>query len=87
MVCCSSLWSEASGGEMPFVVTLPTFAVTAVYHGRVDYGGRTVPEIFDEAAKFARTDYIGALIQGDALPDAEKARIAQELSKRIGLDR
>jgi carboxypeptidase C (cathepsin A) len=70
---------------MPFVVTLPTFAVTAAYHGRVDSGGRTVPEIFDEAAKFARTDYIGALIQGDALPDAEKARIAQELSKRIGL--
>lgn len=80
-----SLVARPVGGEMPFVVTLPTFAVTAAYHGRADSGGRTVPEIFDEAAKFARSDYVGALIQGDGLPDAEKTRIAQELSKRIGL--
>ena len=48
-----SLVARPAGGEMPFVVTLPTFAVTAAYHGRVDSGGRTVPEIFAEAAKFA----------------------------------
>src|SRR5690606_6040551 len=38
-----------------------------------------------EAMQFARTDYISALIQGDSLPAAEKVRVAQELSKRIGL--
>ncbi|MFB3828126.1 MAG: hypothetical protein ACE15B_15255 [Bryobacteraceae bacterium] len=80
-----SLAARLAGSEMPFVTTFPTFAVAAAFHGKVDAGGRSASEIFDEAAKFARTEYIGALIQGDALPAAEKTRIAQEMAKRIGL--
>jgi carboxypeptidase C (cathepsin A) len=79
-----SLVARPTGPEMPYVVTLPTFAVTAAFHGKVDPAGRSVSEIFEEAATFARTDYIGALIQGDALPAAEKTRIAQELSNASG---
>lgn len=80
-----SLVAVPAGGEMPYVATLPTFAVTAAYYGKTDAGGRPVAKIFDEAARFARTEYIGALIQGDALPAAEKSRIAQEVSRRLGL--
>lgn len=80
-----SLVGGRDGPEITQVSTFPTFAVTAVYHGVVDGGGRPVPEIFADAAKFARTDYIGALIQGTALPADEKARVAQEMSRRIGL--
>ncbi len=42
-------------------------------------------QIFAEAVQFARSEYIAALIKGDSLPLAEKARIAKELEKRIGL--
>lgn len=80
-----ALVSGVEGPDLPFVMTLPTFAAAAVYHGKVDAAGRTPEQVFDEAATFARTDYALALLQGDRLPAAEKARIAQEVAKRTGL--
>ncbi|MFC4308753.1 S10 family peptidase [Steroidobacter flavus] len=80
-----SMTGGPEGPDMPYVITLPTFAATAAFHGKVDAQGRTPAQIFAEAVQFARSEYIAALIQGDSLPPAEKARIAQELSKRIGL--
>lgn len=80
-----SMTGGPDGPDMPFVITLPTFAATAAFHGKAEAGGRTPAQIFAEAVQFARTEYISALIQGDSLPPAEKARIAGELSKRIGL--
>ncbi|WP_331153755.1 S10 family peptidase [Steroidobacter sp.] len=80
-----SMTGGPDGPDMPYVITLPTFAVTAAFHGKTDAQGRSPAQIFAETVQFARTDYIAALIQGDSLPAAEKSRIAQELSRRIGL--
>lgn len=80
-----SMTGGPDGPDMPYMITLPTFAATAAYHGKTDAAGRSPQEIFAEAMQFARTDYISALIQGESLPAAEKVRVAQELSKRIGL--
>jgi carboxypeptidase C (cathepsin A) len=80
-----ALVSGVEGPDLPFVMTLPTFAAAAVYHGKVDAAGRTPEQVFDEAATFARTDYALALLQGDRLPAADKARIAREVAKRTGL--
>jgi carboxypeptidase C (cathepsin A) len=80
-----SMTGGPEGPDMPYVITLPTFAATAAFHGKADAHGRTPAQIFADAVQFARTNYIAALIQGDSLPLAEKARIAQELAKRIGL--
>jgi carboxypeptidase C (cathepsin A) len=76
---------DLSGREMPFVASLPTFATTAWYYDRVPRAGRTVQQVFDQAAEFARTEYVSALIRGGSLPASERARIARKMSSLIGL--
>jgi carboxypeptidase C (cathepsin A) len=80
-----SLVGGPQGPDLPYVMTLPTFAATAAYHGQVDAAGRTPQQIFDEAAAFARGDYISALIQGSSVSAQEKARVAAKLSALIGV--
>jgi carboxypeptidase C (cathepsin A) len=80
-----SMTGEPAGPDLPFVMLLPTYAATAAFHGKVDPAGRSPGEIFDEALHFAQRDYVTALLQGESLPPAEKARVAAEMSKRIGL--
>jgi carboxypeptidase C (cathepsin A) len=75
-----------SGGRLiPYVTALPTMAAGAWYYRKIDRGGRTVEQVFDQAVKFARTDYLEALIRGSSLPAADRTRIAQRMSQLIGL--
>ncbi len=67
------------------VVMYPSFATTAAFHGKADSHGRTPQQIFEDAARFARTEYVTALIQGDALPPEDKQRMAEKMSDMIGL--
>ncbi|MGE0812736.1 MAG: peptidase S10 [Vicinamibacterales bacterium] len=64
---------------------VPTYAVTAAFHGVVDARGRTPQAIFDDALAFARGPYLTAVKQGPSRSAVETARIAGELSARIGL--
>lgn len=80
-----SMTGRPEGPNLPLALLFPTFAATAAYHGKVEASGRTPREIFDEAATFATTEYLAALEKGDALPAEEKARVAAEMAKRIGL--
>ena len=77
--------AESGGREMPYVVSLPTMAAGAWRHGKIDRAGRSVDQVFDEAVRFARTDYVSALIQGSSLPPAEKRRIAERMAALVGL--
>lgn len=80
-----ALVGSAPGHEMPYVSSLPTMAAGAWFHDRIDRGGRSVEQVYREAVEFARTDYVSALIQGSSLPDAERRRVAEHMSKLIGL--
>lgn len=80
-----ALVGNPSGLEMPYVTTLPTFATTAWYHKKVDRAGRSVQQMHDEAVEFARTTYVNALIRGASLPEAEKRKVAVQMSALIGL--
>ncbi|MEZ5293244.1 MAG: hypothetical protein R2745_19335 [Vicinamibacterales bacterium] len=64
---------------------VPTYAVTAAFHGMVDPRGRTPHAIFDDAVAFARGRYLAALKLGASRTTVETARVADELSARIGL--
>src|SRR6185437_5371457 len=75
----------SEGRLIPYVTALPTMAAGAWYHRRIDRGGRTAQQVFDATERFARTDYLEALIQGSSLPAGDRARIAQRLSQLIGL--
>jgi carboxypeptidase C (cathepsin A) len=69
-----------------YVTYLPSMAATARYHGRA--GAGTELEAFvQDARDFAVGDYLPALFRGSALEEAERTRIATELSRFTGLDR
>lgn len=80
-----SMMADSENPDLPYVLEFPTFAAVAAFHGKVDAAGRTPDDIFREALEFARDEYLPALIQGGALPDEEKARLAGEMARRIGL--
>ena len=73
------------GIDMPYVVALPTYAATAWYFKKVANRPADLRAYLDQVEHFATTDYLQALVKGNALPDAERQRIAQQLSAYTGL--
>ena len=83
----ASAASPSVGNDMPHILDLPTMAVAAWTQGRADKtrNGTTAAAVFDTAARFALGDYALALLQGSALADAQRRRIAERLSELIGI--
>lgn len=77
----------ADGNDLPYWLFLPTYAATAWYHGALDDAQQQRPlrEFLDEVERFARTDYLTALARGADLPEGERARISDQLSRYTGL--
>jgi len=73
------------GIDMPYVVALPTYAATAWYFNKLGNRPADLQAFLAGVEQFATTDYMAALLKGDALPDAEKQRMAQQLSAYTGL--
>jgi carboxypeptidase C (cathepsin A) len=71
--------------DQQFVFTLPSMAAAAYAHGKVEVAGRSVEQVFEEARAFAQSDYVVALQQGAELTAAERDRMADRISKLIGL--
>ena len=71
----------------PYIGFLPTYTATAWYHHRLpaDLQGKSLAEVSAAARAFAGGDYTLALARGDALPAAEKQRVANELGRFTGL--
>lgn len=80
-----ALVPDIKGGPLASMAALPSYAATAWSHDRIDRTGRSVEQVYDEAVRFARTDYVSALIQGGALPPADRTAMAQRLSAMTGL--
>lgn len=76
---------DTNGPIISDVSLLPTLAAVAWYHEAIDRKGRSVDAYFDEARRFAETDYAQALVAGASLPPAERKRIATRVSDLIGL--
>jgi len=73
------------GIDMPYIVSLPTYAATAWYHNRIANRPADLRAFLDQVENFATGEYAHALMEGDALPDAERQRIAGQLSAYTGL--
>jgi carboxypeptidase C (cathepsin A) len=69
---------------MPYIVSLPTYAATAYHFNKVQWSAG-LPALLAQVENFATGDYAAALLKGDDLPDAERQRIAQQLSAYTGL--
>lgn len=79
--------SFAVGNDTPYWLFLPTYAATAWYHGRLDEAmlRRPLEEFLDEVKRWASTEYVVALAQGDGLSSDGRALIRQRLSRYTGL--
>ena len=75
----------AGSSDNEYVFSLPTMAVAAWHHEKVDRRGLTAEQYYAEASDFAERDYLAALHQGSALPDADRRRIAARMAQFIGL--
>jgi uncharacterized protein (DUF885 family) len=73
------------GNNLPYVFRLPSMAATAVYHGVVAAGDRSLAAVFEDGAAFAQSDYAAALYRGSALPADDKQALADRLAALAGL--
>lgn len=74
-----------SGHDMPFVLSFPTFAAAAAYHGKGRYAGQEAQKVFADSVAFARGPYLSALMEGDELSASQRDAIAREVAERLGL--
>ncbi len=72
-------------GPLAIAGDLPTYTMTALYHGKIDRNGRTDAAIADEAYKFAMREYLGVLSTIQDLSPAERADWAKKLQSRTGI--
>jgi len=76
----------APGNDLPYELFLPTYTAAAFYHGKLKGElAKDLPRTLARAEEFVMKDYTLALMAGDALPGAERQRIAAELAAFTGL--
>jgi len=77
------------GNDLTFATHLPALAASAYYHHKLPDQAqwKTREALLREVEKFASSDYLVALFQGDRLPKADKERIAEQMHRYIGLSK
>jgi carboxypeptidase C (cathepsin A) len=80
----SSMLQEMNG-PVGTAANLPTQAMVALYHGKVDRAGRTDAQVAEAAYKFAMREYLGALATIQDLTPAERATWAAKLQGWTGI--
>lgn len=73
------------GVDLPYIVSLPTYAATAWYHRRSAERPDDLKAYLAEVERFATTDYALALAEGYLLAPERRQAIAQKLSAYTGL--
>lgn len=73
--------------DLPYALFLPGYAATAWYHRRLAPALQQLPleQLLAEVEAFALGAYASALLQGDRLAAAERARIARRVAAYCGL--
>ncbi|MBV8070580.1 MAG: peptidase S10 [Acidobacteriaceae bacterium] len=80
--------SFAPGNDLPYVLYLPTYAMIAAYHHKLAPELTKDPDALrKEVERWASTDYLLALQQGDSLPAGEKNSVAEHLARYTGLSK
>jgi len=70
---------------MRALTRLPDVAANAWYHGKIDNQHQSVQEAVDKAIRFARSEYVAALLEGNKLDDARRQGIAERLAELTGI--
>lgn len=73
------------GVELPYELSLPTFAATAWYHHKLPGEPRALPPLLAEVEAFTLGEYATALAAGSALDPLRRDAIAAKLHEYTGL--
>jgi len=72
--------------DLPCALFLPTYAATAMYHGKLDESLRANQEkSLEEIRSWALNDYLTYLAKGHVASDAEHKAVTEKLSRYTGL--
>ncbi|MFO1465931.1 MAG: hypothetical protein U1F35_05755 [Steroidobacteraceae bacterium] len=77
--------SISEGSDLLSMFELPSMAVAALAHGKVDARGRTAGEVYEEARSFAQGQLLPALAPGAELDPGVRDRLAERMSQLIGI--
>ncbi|HVA58755.1 MAG: hypothetical protein WBQ26_11710 [Gemmatimonadaceae bacterium] len=75
------------GNDEPYVLYLPSYAAVAWYHNALPTKPAQLRPFLKEVEQFATHDYATALLQGDNLSAADRAKILDKLHEYTGLSR
>lgn len=78
--------SQRIDNMIAYAANLPALAAIAVYHGKADTSGRPMNRFIDDVYAWGMSDYLAALVQGQALPPPQRRQIAAELERLTGID-
>ena len=75
------------GNELPFVVYIPSYAMTARFHKKLSRRLQQMIEsaFIKEVRDFTENEYLVALHKGDAMSKSEQLKVDEKLSEYIGL--
>ena len=75
------------GNELPFVVYVPSYAMTARYHGKLAsrYQKMEAQQFLNEVRAFTEDEYLPALHKGSALSARQQKNVAEKLAAYIGV--
>jgi len=75
------------GNDLPYVVYVPSYAVTARFHGLLASRYQDMDEqaFIREVTAFTQDEYLPALHKGNTLADTERSKIARKLAGYIGV--
>ncbi|MGH8274092.1 MAG: S10 family peptidase [Gammaproteobacteria bacterium] len=74
-----------SGMPLTYELALPTYTATAWYHHKLPNQPKELQPLLKKVEHFAMHDYADALNAGNALPQAQKQQIAEQLHQYTGL--
>ena len=77
--------ARSAGLDNEYITDLPSFAAIAYYHNKVQNKPADILAFVQQAREFASGPYAEALYAGNALSDADKDKIATQLSSFTGL--
>ena len=80
-----AIFAELPGNDRPYSVYLPGYAAVAWYHHALPQQPPALEPFLAEVRAYALGPYTQALIKGDALTDAERDAVAQQLHAYTGL--
>lgn len=73
------------GNDLPYVLSLPTYAATARYHGRLDRRFGDLRALTDEVEEFALGDYASVLLHGSRAAESARGSVRERLAVYTGL--